>query len=229
MYDVHYVVQYVGKQNNTTERTFSLSGLHPTSLSHRVSSLNIIFVIFASRIIMVGWEAANLTHGSRGERKLSSQEEEEDTVYSGQIISKRDGETPDAALARLTEFYSAAMDAISGVHKISRMLIKSTVSVDGKTDHVEPNKNAARVENMDCVIQRASKAARVIIEHGILSDPMVRNYIHIVPRVLSQEGIISIKDYERFLLDKPRLSSVAQRNTLKRYVDLDLDFVCTQG
>jgi len=180
---------------------------------------------------MVGWAAANIVEkNSKNPHDISL------ALESNKFV-----ETPDAALARLTESYAAAMEAISGMHKVSRLLCKIWVDNnttkpvyddDGCVDPTQLSQNG----NMRIMIQRASRAARKIIEGSIFSDPMVQPFIAKLVKVLVKENIMKSEGGDRLVLHTPYLLSVAQEKTLKRIIYLTLinyadtlHSVCTCG
>lgn len=86
------------------------------------------------------WEAANVKESER----------QEDERRDG---SKKSSETVEAALARLTRSYSAAMNCIGSLHRVASL----------------QDKDEASIESM----QRVADAARSTLERTVLIDPLI--------------------------------------------------------
>jgi len=102
------------------------------------SALPLLLILYCS--VTMRWEAANIKESARPE----------DGRHDG---SKKSSETVEAALARLTRSYSAAMNCIGSLHRLD--------SIKEKDD--------ASIESM----QRVADAARSTLERTVLIDPLI--------------------------------------------------------
>mmetsp|Transcript_19287 Transcript_19287/g.34947 ORF Transcript_19287/g.34947 Transcript_19287/m.34947 type:complete len:2537 (-) Transcript_19287:2523-10133(-) len=140
---------------------------------------------------MVGWAAANVSSSRR-------QDEEDRRRGDGtRNTPSTSSETAEAALARLTRSYSAAMTCVGALHRVSRALLQKrdkptengatnlegaplldsnnigSVENDQQMEEVEDE----REEDDPCKeLHRVAWAARTLFEGSILLDPLVRQH-----------------------------------------------------
>ena len=128
----------------------------------------------------------------------------------------RPSETPEAALARLTSSYSAAMSAVGALHKASH----ESASAESNQNEKQKQKQKQKQNEWES-IQRVSRAARDAFEHAVLSDPLIQPYSPTFTHVLmtrSQTIVRGNTSTSRLTLKedvKKIVSSAAHQNTLK--------------
>jgi hypothetical protein len=105
-----------------------------------------------------------------------------DSTHKPKRRRLRSSETPEAALARLTSSYSAAMSAVGALHKASHDRVQAQMHVEVESsDSLSPKESEPKKPS----IQRAAKAARDAFEHAVISDPLIEPYCPTFSHVLS--------------------------------------------
>ncbi|KAL3790740.1 hypothetical protein HJC23_010019 [Cyclotella cryptica] len=108
-------------------------------------------------------------------------------------------ETPEATMARLTTSYSAAMEAVGALHRVSKQICKETAdnaTYDSKEQNddqhmtcdpqVKGDSPEKQLEKSRMTIQKVAQSARTTLEQSLLLDPIILAPIFLPPRDISR-------------------------------------------